>query len=307
MSKNLWDDEEDFRDIPEETKLDENGNLMVAPPVRLAGQSSKQLLQMPEREEYLEVYGDQKELLETKDDDDEEDYSAVLSDARVRLEMGRLYDMIMNHELFNGVDADPKAAKSVQKQIRNFAKEQMEIMLGMRQTAPILGVDYGFNSLEVEVLKKLASTASKGATQSEDAEEIAYKISPKKQSLNSIGPSKPLIKKEPVVKKSAPTKLSASPEAPVERIRARKLPKEFEEEYEPLKRPVEEMTPEELKERNKEGAKRQANRKAAMPKDIMPQPTYEQQEMLYAQRFASDTKTANTVATIMHLMNNQRK
>ena len=76
--------------------------------------------------------------------------------------------MIMNHNIFEGVEADPKAVKFVQKQIRNFAKEQMEIMLGMRQepsAQPAMSMDnFPFNSLEVEVLKMLASTATKGAT-----------------------------------------------------------------------------------------------------------------------------------------------
>ena len=57
----------------------------------------------------------------------------VLSDARLRLEQGRLYEMVMNSDLFEGSDCDPKAIKNVEKEIRNFAKERMEIMLGMRQ------------------------------------------------------------------------------------------------------------------------------------------------------------------------------
>src|ERR1019366_6683663 len=101
----------------------------------------------------------------------EEDFVDVLSDAHLRLEQGSLYKLVMNGNLFQDVDADPKAVQNVQKEIKTFAKERMEIMLGMRKetnTVEHLEIDFPFNALEVEVLKKLASTATKGASEHSD-------------------------------------------------------------------------------------------------------------------------------------------
>ena len=44
-------------------------------------------------------------------------------EAQVRLEQGRLYQMLLKHDLFDGVDADARAMKNVQNEIREFMRE----------------------------------------------------------------------------------------------------------------------------------------------------------------------------------------
>ena len=76
--------------------------------------------------------------------EEEEDFTAVFNDANLRIEQGRLYQMIMNHDIFEGMDADERAVQNVQKEIRKFARERMEIMLGMRQEQVCPARWYGF-------------------------------------------------------------------------------------------------------------------------------------------------------------------
>lgn len=303
----MWEDEEEFRDIPEETELDVQGQPLQSSPAQVSPTvyaDDEEFRDVPEDgydgpvvTEYLEDTAPQ------ASEDDEEDYSEVLSDARIRLEQGRLYEMIMNHELFKDVDADPRAVKSVQKQIRKFAKEQMEVMLGMRQTtyqAPAL--NNPFNGLEIDVLKKLASAASKGATESEEAETIAEVVAPKKKTLNSIGvsPARKLVKSAP-----RPVSKIETRTAPLARKKST-LPAEFEPDYEALKKHPSEMSEAEVLERNRQTTKRQEGRKLVKnPKGGLPMPSYEQTNALYTQRMATDVKKSNLVSTIMTLMNNK--
>jgi hypothetical protein len=312
MGKNLWEDEdsEDFRDIPEETQLDEHGQLMQAPPANIQRPSRSAPQQAAPEQVVFEGDSDL-DLFPDGDPDEDEDYESVLNDARVRLEMGRLYDMIMNHELFKDVDADPNAARSVQKQIRKFAKEQMEIMLGMRkETSKVerLEIDFPFNQVEIDFLKQLAYKGTKGASETSDnyvpeVKKVTEEIEnvPKRKTLNSIGPGA-------AARKPIQTKLQAKPSAPIERQKVeRRLPPEFEEDYKPLQKDPSQMDADELIARNKEAAARQRGKKSVKASGGLPQPTVEQEEMLYTQRLATDPKTAGTVATIMALMNNQKK
>jgi hypothetical protein len=303
-----WDDDGDFRDIPDEVagapapfsrppqvEEDEDDDLPPPPPA----------YEEDEAEEEFE----------------EEDFSSVLSDARLRLEQGRLYEMIMNHELFDGVDATPRAIKSVQKQIRQFAKEQMEVMLGMRQ-APSAGmsVSLPFNSLEVEALKAVASAATQGATQSPDVEEYIAPIAPsRKAGLNRIGEHKPAPRKAAVARP-----LPAKAKVPVKRersvkvdpgleaeLRSRGIEREYIEEakrqvaqeaYRPLAKDPSQMTRAELEERNRDIAAR-THTQVKSP-SALPQPSAEHMEAVVMARAASAASHPSMIK-IMDLLNRQ--
>lgn len=229
-----------------------------------------------------------------EESEDSEDFTTVLSDARLRLEQGRLYEMIMNHDIFQGVEVDPKAVKFVQKQIRNFAKEQMEIMLGMRQEpSQVAGFpmeSFPFNSLEVEVLKMLASTATKGAT-AEAEPFTGPSPGPARTSINPIGKSsgqtRPVAPK-PVAKRPLATK----PAAPVTRTKKDiAIQRILEEEgvtmeevnavFDPKREQVDltKLTPDEIIERNSKIKNRRATNPGALP-----MPTPEQIEAVITQR-----------------------
>lgn len=225
MTPNFFDqnqepEEENFKDQGSEEEIaPEELRAPVARPQRPATPTVK----LPQAEQEYEEEQSQEEIEESEES---EDFANILVDARLRLEQGRLYEMIMNHDIFQGADADPKAVKYVQKQIRNFAKEQMEIMLGMRKetsTIERLDIDFPFNSLEVDALKALARTATKGATDHSDryvpsvtrtTEEVEN--APRKTTINPIGVNSSRPKS--ATKPSKP--LSARPAAPVKRAKA---------------------------------------------------------------------------------------
>ncbi len=279
MSKNIWDDEP-FRDGQQEFS---NGQWKPAETYApVAENTIKAARALQQQQAVAEEELDIDELTDqVANEDDDDDFSEVLSDARLRLEQGKLYEMIMNHNLFEGFDADPRAVKSVQKQIVRFAKEKMECMLGMRQdplASTNLTVSSPFNDLEVQILKKLASAASKGATETEEANQVEpaqpFTQPVKKKTLNTIG-SKPQPKPQPkpiAAKKPEPIKRQARPK--------NDLPPEMEPDYEPLSKPIHEMSPNELAERDRQALERQRGRKSAMPTDRAPMPDYATQEML---------------------------
>jgi hypothetical protein len=278
MSKNFWDDQEPFRDgAPQlvDGKWQEPETYTPAPENTIQRKAAPRQQSEPEEMNVEEL------TEQVAQEDDEEDFESVLSDARLRLEQGKLYEMLMNHDLFEGVEADPKAAKSVQRQIRGWAKTQMEIMLGMRQEQTIQNtiVSSPFNELEVTILKKLASAASKGATESEEANistQSRPEQPPKKKTLNTLGSgtnkTKPVTQPKPIQKKVEPIQRPKQ--------NRQNLPPEMEPDYEPLSKPLHEMTSAELVERDKEALERQRNRKAALPPDRVPMPDYAQQEMM---------------------------
>lgn len=167
---------------------------------------------------------------------EEDDFTEVLSDATLRLEQGNLYKLVMNNDLFQGADADPRAVANVQREIRRFARERMEIMLGMRQekqvqdyarySAELAAQANPFNGLEVQILKQVAAAASKGATERPEAEEIAVQIQ-KKTTLSPIAVPKakgavaPAPAPRPVGQGrpdlGPPKPLQARPKAPLKR------------------------------------------------------------------------------------------
>lgn len=132
---------------------------------------------------------------------------SVVDNARIRLEQGRLYEMLIKHNLFDGVDAMPQAVAKVQSEIKEFIIERLEILLGMKsekqKEVHQIIAEPQFNDLEVQALKMIASKVTKGA--SETASEATPVVPDKpKNELNAIksaGPSKPVLNS---VKKPAP-------------------------------------------------------------------------------------------------------
>jgi hypothetical protein len=301
-----WDDEEqDFRDIPDEVH-EQPTPMPTLPPTRKFSPpppGPAPAAQSNESEDYYDEAPDDYE------DSFPEDFSSVLADARLRLEQGRLYEMIMNHELFEGVDADPKAINNVQNEVRAFAKERMEIMLGMRSErshSSELGVDLPFNSLEVEVLRSLASTATKGATKSPDVEKYVAPIEPRRSRMNSIGgqrrPAPP--QRQAVPREQRP--LPSRPQAPVRRpkptldpnVEARLRADGVEQEYieeakrqlsmgkeKHLGKQIHEMSEQELRERNQEAAQRSG--KQVKSTQALPQPSEEQMHAVVMQQVSA--------------------
>lgn len=308
-----WDDDDgDFRDIPDEVSGRSTPQPMniPAPPQQQVEDQSYERTQYIESDDYSDV---------------EEDYSSVLSDARLRLEQGRLYEMIMNHDLFGDHDADPKAIATVQKQIRRFAKEQMEIMLGMRQPAQAsesFNISLPFNSLEVKALKDLAFVASKGATETEESEEYVAAVAPRRRptGLNKIGGlTQPRLPSTPPQRREQPQTrpLAKAPIEPVRRVkidpnlerelRSEGIEREFIEEAKrqlaterTSDKAIDSMTREELAERNRQSALR--SRQQVKAPDAMPMATPDQMQMIAMQAASAITQSPG-LTRVMELVN----
>lgn len=170
-----------------------------------------------------------------------EQQESVMDNARIRLEQGRLYEMLIKHDLFDGVDADPQAINNVQKEIREFIIERLEILLGMRaeKTKEIQQIiqQPQFNDVEVQALKMIANKVTNGASAKASTtppvtnELNVVKKQVKQQKINALSsvkkstpPPLPVKQKQPeVVVQKQPLKTS-----PKQKL-VKKLKKEFAE------------------------------------------------------------------------------
>jgi hypothetical protein len=233
-------------------------------------------------------------------EDDEEDTSSIMHDANLRLEQGRLYQMVLQGDIFADTNADPKAIKNVQREIRKYVRERMETMLGIRQEQAVeTVVSSPFNDLEVTALKMLASRVSGGATEKvvKEGPELPP-APPKKDGITSISGSlrpqtTPLRKEVKPLQKSNPLKKSNPKSA-------------IKEEESNLKKPIEEMTPEELAAHDKAALERRSRNYAAMPNNLVPHPSPQALEMLYTQQVAQNPAPGSAVARMTDLINGRK-
>ena len=308
-----WDeqDEGEFRDIPESVYGTESPD---NPVVSSATMSPKQPQRVAPPQQLVPVNQFIEEVIEAEESE-EEDFEAVLADANLRIELATLYKMIMNHDLFDGTDADPRAIETVTRGIRKFAREQMEIMLGMRQEVQKESVvSSPFNDLEVDILKKLASAASKGATQAPEANRTSQVLnSPRREGLNTIGGgTNAKSRPNPVVstKKQNPS-LASKQQAPIQRqARPQAAPVIREENYKPLTKPLNEMTSAEREERNKGASLRQGGKRSVKSTTSLPMPTPDQEEMFHTNRMMnSDNPLASqgAVSAILAALNRSKQ
>ena len=300
---NMWGDEDPFDDKPEGAQTGQNGLPVSPTPASDIHQYAPPVIPPAAPQKFAaEEYNEEPAEDVEEETSEEDDYSEVLTDANLRLELGSLYKMIMKHELFAGVDADPKAIQNVQKAIRKFAREQMEVMLGMRkETAQVehLQIDFPFNQVEVEVLKMLAHKASGGASENSDnyvpaVTRTTQEVStvPKRNSLNPIGGgTAPKRTPAPVAKK-----LPSRPAVPVKRSklddvidqvsRETGVPRSLLEENQLLSKPVRELTSSELIERDKIVTKRRGTQ--VKSQNALPMPSPEQQASMVENMVKTD-------------------
>jgi len=142
--------------------------------------------------------------------------AAIIYNARLRLKQAELYELLINHNLFEGVDSDPRAIKNVQNELKEYIVERLEILMGMRkdkkqQVMPEeieVSVESEFNDVEKDFLKQLAYKGTMGNS----AKGIVAKKTQTIKPLTQTTPSglRPLVKKEvltePTVNRAAPTK-----------------------------------------------------------------------------------------------------
>jgi hypothetical protein len=146
--------------------------------------------------------------------------SNVIYNARLRLEQAKLYELLINHNLFEGVDASPEAIKNVQNELKFYIVKRLEILLGIRE--PVVRVESAvaelpFNDIEIDFLKQLAYKGTFG--KSEEGEPV--KLAPKAQAIKPVTPAQKLKamtvkrveKQEPVAPPAPPPEKPKAPEA----------------------------------------------------------------------------------------------
>jgi hypothetical protein len=222
-------------------------------------------------------------------DEEEENTQELMSDVNLRLEQGRLYQMILQGDIFANTNADPKAIRNVQRQVHKFVREQMEIMVGIRQEQPMQTVvSSPFNDLEVSALKMVASKVTKGASEeSKPAPVLQVPAIPKKDGITSISGS---------LRPQAVAPLKANPK-PVQKAQAKPAPKPLAKsaikpEESLLTKSIDDMTPEELSAHNKVAEERSKRNYATLPTNMVPHPNAQQLEALYTVA-AANTSIAN--------------
>ena len=128
-----------------------------------------------ETEQLAEEYASQPSIVEAEEEDLEEiaeesafdldrSESNIIYNARLRLEQARLYELLINHNLFDGVEADERAVSIVQNELKHYIVKRLEILMGLRQLEPKKAIEVitEFNPVELEFLKALSYTGTKG-------------------------------------------------------------------------------------------------------------------------------------------------
>jgi hypothetical protein len=118
---------------------------------------------------------------------------SVIGEAMVRLEQARLYEMLIKHNLFEGIKANPTALKNVEKEIKEFIVQRLEILLGIKsektektETIHVVesSVKLPFNTVEVEFLKQLSYKGTQGASTNGDDVYLSTESSAREESVS---------------------------------------------------------------------------------------------------------------------------
>lgn len=253
-------------------------------------------------------------------EDEEDDIQTLMGDANLRLEQGRLYQMVLQGDIFADTNADPRAIKNVQREIRKFVRDRMEIMLGIRQEqAQQTIISSPFNDMEVTVLKMLASKMSKGESEKVNAPAPVVPVAPKKNGITSISGTvkhtpvslpkeqAKLLPKAPAAKKpQGKSAFNGEPKItkPIEQMTVDELDAFYKTN---LKKPIDQMTPEELAEHDRKTLEARSRNYAKMPTNMIPHPTPHQLEMLYTSQVAQTAGPGSAVSNIMGMMNSRKQ
>lgn len=115
-----------------------------------------------------------------------EDDRVTLESASLRIAQADLYQMLAKHNVFEGVEAPAQVVRQVQKELKEFALERLNILLGISQEKPkfdpsSVQVRLPFNKMEVDVLKDLAYKASRGQTAEYEGEDAQAPVAVAKE------------------------------------------------------------------------------------------------------------------------------
>lgn len=269
----FWENEETLSEEEANKIIEESQQeLAESKDVKIYDQQSGEL----EESVFVEDEGEEPQNEEISEEESEILDDKVLKDASLRLEQGNLYKMLLKHNLFEDVDADERAINNVQREMRAFIRERLEVLVGLKEDPRIqkkkVAVEGQLSSVELAVLKQFLSKA----VLNQPAEAVAPK--PAKSVSTKLSPVVGNAKKSNVKVVAPKPKDQRQSAALSEEKRLTKHPKD--------------MSPAELLEYNKSVAARQAGKKAMAVGKKIPMPDTEQVNMLYAQRTAQSSGQA---------------
>ena len=133
----------------------------------------------------------------------EEEEQDIVGEAMIRLEQARLYDMLIKHNFFDGVEANKIALENVQNELKTYIVGRLQVLLGIAQDTTLepqsMRIEMPFNRLEIQALKDLAYKLTKGASQDIEENETVEVI--KEERVSKI---KPLAKLQSIKSVSKP-------------------------------------------------------------------------------------------------------
>ena len=112
------------------------------------------------------------------DSDNNSSYSLDMSEKQImqqsimRLGQARLYEMFLKHDLFGEVDVEESVKRVVEKELKTFILERLQILLGIKREPEVVETQViqqittppQFNDIEVEFLKALSNKGTGGAS-----------------------------------------------------------------------------------------------------------------------------------------------
>jgi hypothetical protein len=151
----------------------------------------------------------------------EEPEIEIAYNARIRLEQAKLYEMLIDHDIFEGVEANAQAISNVKTELKQYILERLEVLLGIKTEKKVKSIQYAqkvelpFNALEIQFIKDLAYQGTKG--ESGNVTEAAQLDVTVGEAAKPVGP-KPLAPKK-LVNRPKPifAKAEAAPVTEVEK------------------------------------------------------------------------------------------
>jgi hypothetical protein len=179
-------------------------------------------------DESLEMPGQQDNQFDQALDEINQEYTPEVADDQIgealkRIEQAQLYKTLLTHDLFAQGSARPEVLEAVEREIRDFALNRLEVLVGVRPDTQVpVKVESQFTEAQAEFLKSLADRGlSRSATPSPvpqiqpvqvskpimhqaETQSIAPKLTPRVQPVSTpvaAQPSRrPAVRRQPVAK-----------------------------------------------------------------------------------------------------------
>jgi len=115
---------------------------------------------------------------------------SIMDEAFIRLEQARLYELLSKSDIFDGVQANPKALNNVKRELKDFIMERLQILLGITQPKSTIQpedikFELPFSEDEVEYLKFLAKKGMAVAQHKPEEINMLSPISEKKLTISA--------------------------------------------------------------------------------------------------------------------------